>query len=86
MSEAEDERAFPVTLQRALAAVSAHRRGDLDGAELMLNALGDDSSRAGAFFALAELSLVLWSEQTGEDWDALTQALSLSMAHVSEVS
>lgn len=62
--------------QRAAGVLAARHRGDLHGAEALLASFPDEASKTRGFYLLAQLSLSLVCEQTGQTFDELVQELS----------
>ena len=66
--------------QRAAGVIAAKHRGDLAGAQALLESFPDEAGRTRGFQFLAELSLTILRAQTGESMDELVQQLSLHIA------
>ncbi|MGX6605561.1 superoxide dismutase [Micromonosporaceae bacterium Da 78-11] len=66
--------------QRAAGVIAAKHRGDLAGAQALLEAFPDEACRTQGFQFLAELTLTILRAQTGETMDELVQQLSLHIA------
>lgn len=66
--------------QRAAGVVAARHRGDITAAESLLAGFPSDAARALGFLLVAELSLSLLAQTTGEPLDVLVQELSLNIA------
>lgn len=66
--------------QRAAGVIAAKHRGDLDGAQALLESFADEASRTRGFQLLAELALSILRTQTGESMDELVRELSLHIA------
>ena len=65
--------------QQAAGIVAARQRGDVDGANALMASFPDAETRAVGFFVVAELSLALLAQATGETVDQVTQDLSLAI-------
>jgi len=66
--------------QRAAGVIAAKHRGDLAGAQALLEAFPDEACRTRGFQLLAELALTILRAQTGETMEELVQQLSLHIA------
>ena len=66
--------------QRAAGVIAAKHRGDLTGAQALLEAFPDEACRTRGFQLLAELALTILRAQTGETMEELVQELSLHIA------
>jgi Fe-Mn family superoxide dismutase len=64
-------------MQRAAGVLAAHHRGDLAGAEALLDSFGSDAARAQAFCWLADLALGLVRSASGQSMAELVQELNL---------
>jgi len=62
--------------QLAAGVLAARHRGDLHGAEALLASFPDEAGKTRGFCLLAELSLSLVREQTGQTMAELVQELS----------
>lgn len=73
-----------IAAQRAAGVIAARHRGDLDGAERLLEMFPDEATRSRGFMFLAELALSLVRSQTGQSMEDLAQELALHIAALSE--
>ncbi len=79
MTDAGAQSAF-AGAQRAAGVIAAKHRGDLAGAQALLEAFPDETARTRGFELLAELALSILRTQTGETMDEIVQELSLHIA------
>ncbi|MFF3865699.1 superoxide dismutase [Micromonospora sp. NPDC001898] len=80
MTDADAQAAFWAA-QRAAGVIAAKHRGDLAGAQALLEAFPDEACRTRGFQLLAELALSILRTQTGETMDEIVQELSLHIAN-----
>jgi hypothetical protein len=71
---------FVESAQRAAGVVAARSRGDLTGAEALLNDFPSETAKSMGFFVLAELSLQTLATNTGQDLEEVARQLSLDIA------
>jgi Fe-Mn family superoxide dismutase len=64
-------------MQRAAGILAARHRGDLAGAEALLETFESDAQRASAFCLLADLALGLVRSASGQSMDELVRELNL---------
>lgn len=65
--------------QRAAGMLAARHRGDVDDAMDLMASFTDDHDLASGALLLAELTLGLYSNETGRDIDTLVRELNLQM-------
>jgi hypothetical protein len=67
--------------QRAAGVLAARRRGDHTGATTLLAEFGDADQRALGFYLVADLSLLLLAQATGQPLDQCVRDVSLALAN-----
>jgi hypothetical protein len=65
--------------QRAAGVLVARHRGDVSGSQELLATFADDRELAGGALLLAELTMSLYSDETGRDFADCLQDLNLQM-------
>lgn len=65
--------------QRAAGVLAARHRGDASGAQDLMTSFEDDRTLASGALLLAELSVGLYSRESGEDVEACLGELAVSM-------
>lgn len=66
--------------QRAAGVLAARHRGDLSGAEELLESFPDEAAKTRGFCVLADVALALVRAQSGQTMDELVQELSVHLA------
>jgi Fe-Mn family superoxide dismutase len=70
-----------VTLaRRAAGVVAARRRGDHDGARVLMGEFDDSDERAMCFYLVADLAVLLLSQATGRSIEDCVHDLTLALA------
>jgi hypothetical protein len=66
--------------QRAAGVIAARHRGDLAGAEDLLESFETESTKTTAFYLLAEVTLALLRARSGQTMEETVRELNLALA------